>query len=205
MACRTASTDRYRDASARVEAPAAGAAADGEAAAKDANKDSRLPPLPPSAIPENIPEHLKLPPEWVDGHYALDSDAKGGYPFSPEESQRLLNIFKEIVSDYNPQRPLAAVGKRYIDHEKIYRAHAEHELGYTPLGTGSYNRIDWQYEQVWAHPEVWALVFQDAPPGEEHYFTTTRSIAMGEESPDWNLTTLQDGREFRMKDPQVPV
>ncbi len=82
----------------------------------------------------------------------------------------------------------------------MYRARAEYDLGYTPLGGVSYNRIDWLYEQTWAFPEIMTLVHEASSSVESgQRFLTVRSIALGHISPDWNLHVLKDGREFRVR------
>ena len=159
-------------------------------------------PLPPSSVPADIPEHLKFPDEWRTGHYYDFSD--GAEPdFSMEEAQRLLSILKEIIRDYNPQRPIGDIWEQYIEYEKMYRTYAEHELGYTPFGGGfSYNRADWQYEQTWAFPEITELVLNNADPAfadDFKRFDKARLIDMGEDSPDWNEHILHDGRAFYLR------
>ena len=160
------------------------------------------PPLPTSSVPDDIPEHLKLPPEWNNGHYHSIEEYTAEYPEPPyEEALRFVNIIKEIVRDYNPERPIAEVWPQFIEAEKIYREHAERDLGYTPLGGFSYNRSDWQYEHAWAHPEVVSLVLSetDRERRVDASFTFTYLIDMGERDPDWNLMLLRDGREFRSR------
>lgn len=164
------------------------------------NTDSPLPPLPPSSVPEDIPEHLKLLPEMVNEYYYDFEDEPPAFEPPLEVAERFINILKEIIQDYNPQRPLAEVWPQYIAYEKMYRARAEYDLGYTPLGGSCYNRTDWAYEQTWAFPEIMGLVLKDdLTPEEGDRFLTIRMIEMGEESPDWNLHILRDGREFRVK------
>ena len=159
------------------------------------------PPLPPSSVPADIPEHLKFPDEWRIPYYG--SYSKGASPFSPEEAQRGLSMLKEIVRNYNLQRPIGDIWGQYIEYEKMYRTYAEHELGYTPFGGGfSYNRADWQYEQTWAFPEITELVLNNADPafGDDFkLFDKARLIAMGEDSPDWNEHILHDGRAFYLR------
>ena len=161
------------------------------------------PPLPTSGVPDDIPEHLKLPPELNNGHY------RGRQEYTPERPEpsyeevlRFGNIIKEIIRDYNPERPIAEVWPQFIEAEKIYREHAERDLGYTPLTIYNYDRFDWVYEQTWAFPEVTALLFSEGEKearGEDSHFEFTRQIDMGECDPDWNLMPLRDGREFRSR------
>lgn len=158
--------------------------------------------LPRTAIPEDIPEHLKLPPEWVDGHYSGLEDPKPEYYKGTDgDISRFTDIIKEIIRDYNPKRPLSEVWPQYIANEKMYRAVAEADLGYTPLSGYAFNRVDWLYEQTWAFPEVMELIlFAEEPPlGEENKAHLTLRIEMGEQYPDWNFFRLADGRPFFAK------
>lgn len=114
-----------------------------------------------------------------------------------------MNILKEIVRDYNPQRPPAEIWPKYIEYEKMYRAYAEVRLGYTllPVGFG-FNRVDWQYEQAWAFPEiVKSLILEpeEPPHGEEFKIISTYRIEIGIPSPSWNRIKLKDGRDFFIK------
>ena len=158
--------------------------------------------LPPSSVPDDIPEHLKLPPEWVDGHYSGLEDPKPEYyKGTVEDAQRYTDILKEIIRDYNPQRPLSEIWPQYIAYEKMYRAMAEEDLGYTPLSGYAFNRADWLYEQTWAFPEIMdMLLFGEKPPhGEEYKHSTALRIEMGELEPEWNYFRLKDGRPFFVK------
>ena len=159
-------------------------------------------PLPRSSVPDDIPEHLRLPPEWVDGSYSGLEDPKSEhFQGTVEDVQRFMDILKEIIRDYNPQRPLSEIWPQYIANEKMYRAVAEETLGYTPLSAFAFNRIDWMYEQTWAFPEVVdVLMFgEEPPPGEEYKPSTTLRIEMGELEPEWNFIHLKDGRPFFVK------
>ena len=159
--------------------------------------------LPGSSVPDDIPEHLKLPPEWVDGRYSgLEDPKPEHYQGTAEEVERYMNILKEIIRDYNPQRPLSEIWPQYIANEKMYRAQAEADLGYTPLSGYAFNRADWLYEQTWAFPEIMEMILlgtENPPPGEEYKAATTLRIEMGELEPEWNFTRLDDGRPFFLK------
>ncbi len=158
--------------------------------------------MPPPSVPDNIPDHLKLPPEWVNGHYhGLEDPKPEDYEWSAEEALRYKDILEEIVRDYNPKRPLSEIWPQYIAYEKMYRVIAEAELGYTPLSGYAFSRIDWLYEQTWAFPEVMKmnLFGEEPPPGEENKTHTTSRIEMGELEPEWNFFRLADGRPFFLK------
>lgn len=155
-------------------------------------------PLPPSSVPDNIPEHLKFPEEWKIPYYSTFSE--GANPISPEDAQRGISMLREIISDYNPQRPIGDIWNQFIEYEKMYRAYAEQELGYTPFAAFSANRAEWQYEQTWTFPEIMEIVVGDSTVDEKNILFNTRLIAMGEQSPDWNEHILHDGRAFYLRD-----
>ena len=158
------------------------------------------PPLPPSAVPENCPEHLKLKPEWIDGVYRGIEPNPSDDQFSEEIAVHLRDIVLEIVRDYNPDRPYAEIWDQFIEYEKMYRAYAEYELGYTPVASLAASRLDWWYEQVWAFPEFAELQISENPPyGEESRFSEAVDVAMGYINQDWNKFTLKDGRDFFIK------
>lgn len=158
------------------------------------------PPLPPSAVPENCPEHLKLPPEWIDGVYRGIEPNPPDDQFTEEIAVRLRDIVLEIVREHNPKRPYADIWDQFIEYEKMYRAYAEWELGYTPVASLAASRIDWWYEQIWAFPEFADFLISENPPhGEESRFSEAVDVAMGYINQDWNKTTLKDGRDFFIK------
>ena len=164
-----------------------------------APQPSGYPPLPPSSVPDDIPEHLKLPEEWKTGPYQGFTENSSSDNLPPADVQHLRNILNEIIWDYNPQRPIGDIWNQYIEYEKMYRAHAEHDLGYTPLGGVAYNRTDWIYEQTWAFPEIMAVLMSPTSRDEINILRFAKDVAMGELSPDWNQHTLHDGREFYLR------
>ncbi len=159
------------------------------------------PPLPPSAVPEDIPEHLKLPQEWIDGVYRGLEPNPPGDRFHEVSAEGLRDIALEVVREHNPNRPIAEIWDQFIAYEKMYRAYAEYELGYTPVASLAAGRLDWGYEQMWAFPEIieWNLTAPPIPHGEEDRFSMAVDVAMGYMTPDWNKITLQDGRDFFIK------
>ena len=158
------------------------------------------PPLPPSSVPDDIPEHLKFPDEWKNGYYYGFSEGAEPADFSMAEAERLLNIIKEIIRDYNPQRPIGDIWDQFIAYEKMYRAYAEVDLNRrTFFGSVSFNRTDWQYEQTWAFPEIMKVVFEPTSEDERSLLLTARGIDMGHESPNWNEHILHDGRAFYVR------
>lgn len=163
------------------------------------------PPLPPSAVPEDCPEHLILPSEWIDGVYrGLEPPPANDHAndqFTGEIAERLRDIVLEIIREHNPKRPYVEIWDQFIEYEKMYRAYAEWELGYTPVASLSASRLDWWYEQVWAFPEFIDLLIAEGnrPHGEENRFSMAVDVAMGYMTPDWNKITLKDGRDFFIK------
>ena len=161
------------------------------------------PPLPPSAVPEDIPEHLIFLPEWMDGVYRDVEPPPPGGGLPDETLKRIANILLEIVREHNPKRPYAEIWDQFIENEKMYRAYAEWELGYTPVRALTAQRLDWIYEQTWAFPEFVELAISTTTPpvphGEENPFSTAVDVAMGYMEPDWNKITLEDGRDFFIK------
>ena len=165
--------------------------------AAPAPQPSGYPPLPPSSVPDDIPEHLKMPEEWKVPYYASFSDEPS--PVSMEEAEHAVSILREIIRDYNPQRPIGDIWHQYIEYEKMYRAYAEVDLGRTPLGGLSCNRADWAYEQTWAFPEIMNIVLGDSSDDEVSLFLDARQIAMGQMEPNWNEHILHDGRAFYLR------
>lgn len=160
------------------------------------------PPLPPSAVPEDCPEHLKFLPEWIDGVYRVDEPPPANDQFTEEIGKRIGDIVHEIVDEHNPKRPYAEIWDQYIEYEKMYRAYAEWELGYTPSAAGAWARADWMYEQAWAFPEFTDLLISEdhiPPYGEEDRFIAAYEVAMGIRDTGWNKITLKDGRDFFIK------
>ena len=155
------------------------------------------PPLPPSSVPDDIPEHLKFPDEWKVPYYGNFSE--GVHPIPQEEGKRFISIFREIVRDYNPQRPIGNIWHQYIEYEKMYRAYAEQDLNRTPFAEFSSGRAEWQYEQAWAFPEIIDIIIGDSSEDEKNLFLDARLVAMGELEANWNEHILHDGRAFYLR------
>ena len=141
-----------------------------------------------------VPEHLHCPEEWV-GVYgnALSKD-------DHEELKRIsLPRIIEILSKYNPRRPLTEVWPLFIESEKYYHANADPAL----LDSGeAQGRLDWQYQNLLDFPEIFVLGSTDVSEQlrDQDHFTTMRMVATGLWDPDLNVHILQDGREFRPRD-----
>lgn len=154
-------------------------------------------PLPPSSVPNDIPEHLKMPEKWKLPYYASYSEEPA--PVSMEEAEHGLSILREIVRDYNPQRPIGDIWHQYIEYEKMYRAYAEQDLGRTPFSLMTCGRADWIYEQTWAFPEIMDIIIGDSSEDEQSLFLNARLVAMGESEPNWNEHIMHDGRAFYLR------
>ena len=151
--------------------------------------------LPPSAVPENLPEHLKLPEAFKKFPYAIYRDDPN-VPSLTEVRAFMQQVIDYAIANHNPKRPIAEVWPAFMEAERIYNTLAAQHLGKFPGGTGGGN-IEWGYEQFWAFPEVHEL-WQDG----EHYNslpTLVYDVELGLEDPNWNVTTLPDGRTFRMR------
>lgn len=129
---------------------------------------------------DGVPEHLQCPEELI-GVYAR------GLP--REELLKIYNIQLEVMANYNPNRPLTEVWPQFIKAERGYHANAD-PMQMMP-GTSA-GRLDWSVQIILDFPEV--LVIAEEDP---ERFSDMRMVEIGEYSPDWNLHTLPDGREFR--------
>ena len=129
---------------------------------------------------EGVPEHLQCPEELI-GVYAR------GLP--REELLKIYNIQLEVMANYNPNRSLTEVWPQFIEAERGYHANADPMQKMPGTSAG---RLDWSVQIILDFPEV--LVVAEEDP--ERY-SDMRMVEIGEYSPDWNLHTLPDGREFR--------
>ena len=64
----------------------------------------------------------------------------------------------EILSKYNPHRPLTEVWPLFIAVEKYYYANADPKLSNPGRARG---RLDWQYQNLLDFPEVFGLSVTD--------------------------------------------
>ena len=134
---------------------------------------------------DGVPEHLQCPEEWI-GMYGRE------FKGDPHDLGRITQPrIDEILSKYNPHRPLTEVWPLFIAAEKSYYANADPERSSPGQGGG---RLDWQYQNMLDFPEVIVLGNVDTAR-----YVTMRQVAIGRWDPDLNLHILQDGREFRAK------
>lgn len=160
-----------------------------EAPASDWGESVAETEISPSA--DDFPEHLLCPEKWVGVYIsAIDEDEA---KFA-EGQQHMLAVAREIIANHNPNRSLAEVWPLFIEEEKLLHAQSE-DAGKFTLSIGG-NRIDWMYEQVRNFPEIFDLILEEGPDGR---WVDVYNVEMGYLSPDWNLTTLPDSREFRVR------
>lgn len=147
---------------------------------------------------DGVPEHLQCPEQWI-GLYSNEIKADP-YEIASITGPRI----DEILSKYNPKRPLTEVWPLFIAAEKYYYANADPERDDPGQARG---RFDWQYQNLLDFPEVFVLNMTDMRLYPDRFellrdvdhFETMRQVAIGHWSPDLNLHILQDGREFRAK------
>lgn len=156
-------------------------------------------PLQTSSNPmfaSGVPAHLACPDEWI-GIYFTD------YQGDISELKRTMWArIDEILSEYNPQRPLTEVWPLFIASEKSYMSQVDSQR----LNIGeSQDRLDWMYQTYLDFPEIFVLsqVILDSDQNEllrdTEHFDTMRMVEMGHLDPNVNLHILQDGREFRAR------
>lgn len=166
-----------------------------------------MPPYPRGQTSSNpyfkdgVPEHLKCPEKWI-GVYAW---ASGEYS---EVDQKMRQIYREVMEQYNPKRPIHEVWPRFIDDELFYQANADFppldperyppgsfaEFAAAPELAEGADRIDWLIQNALDYPEVMKLMIEDG--------TTCNNawrMELGFDKPDWNVVTLVDGRKFRSR------
>lgn len=162
----------------------------------EAEKEALYAQLPPSAVPENIPEHLKLPEAFKKYPYAIHIDDPNA-PSLAEVQSFMQQVIDYAIANHNLKRPIAEVWPAYMEAEMVYNTLAAQHLGKFPGGTGGGN-IEWGYEQFWAFPEVHKL-WEDAEESYNSQPTLVYDVELGLDDPNWNVTTLPDGRTFRMR------
>ena len=133
-----------------------------------------------------VPEHLLCPEKWV-GVYIDDVEYS-------EVEQHLQAVAREIVANHNPNRPLAEVWSSFIEDETLLWAVSKDAGKIQAIGS---NRIDGMYEQMRKYPEIFEIVLEEGPAGR---WVNVYHVEMDILEPDWNVITLPDGRDFRVKD-----
>ena len=146
---------------------------------------------------DGVPEHLKCPEKWI-GVYAW---ASGEYS---EVDQKMRQIYREVMEQYNPNRPIHEVWPRFIEAELFYQANADippwhlnPEIspdGAAPERAEAVDRIDWLVQNALDYPEVVKLSIEDSM----NWFNAWR-MELGFDKSDWNAVELVDGRKFRAR------
>ena len=148
---------------------------------------------------DGVPEHLKCPEKWI-GVYFWTTDEYN------EVDQKMRQVYREVIEQYNPNRPIHEVWPRFIEDELFYQANADFppldperyplgslvEAGAAPELAEAAGRIDWLFQNALDYPEVAKLMIEDS--------TTCNNawrMELGFDKPDWNVVTLVDGRKFR--------
>ena len=137
-----------------------------------------------------VPEHLLCPEKWI-GVYQSEV-SKSEYS---EVEAHVKQVAQEIVDNYNSNRPLSEVWPLFIEAEANLLSQSEAVLSERKSRIAGM-RIDWAYEQLYRFPEIQVVRLEDNPPSRLIHMYM---VELGELDPDWNLTTLPDGRDFRVK------
>lgn len=130
---------------------------------------------------DGVPKHLQCP-----------KDVVGVYTRDVEDLSRIhslmVPIVVEILTEYNPNRPLTQVWLEYIESERFYYENADIMRADPGEARG---RIDWQFQHLLDFPEITILQQTDSPRS-----SYLRQVLIGHWSPDWNRHELPDGRIF---------
>ena len=140
-----------------------------------------------------VPKHLRLPKKWVGiGTSEVSSMPEEVY----EEIHNWLHgVAREVVANYNPNRPIAEVWPRFMTAEKQYLMQSPDADKPYSLGFGA-GQVDFVYNQIWDFPEVFALSQSE---GFDSLHTRVHMVELGVREPDWNYVELPDGRDFYVK------
>lgn len=147
---------------------------------------------------DGVPEHLKCPEKWIGAYRWAISDWAAAV-------EKVQQISREVIDQYNPNRPIHEVWPRFIDAELFYQVNADFppldpdryppgsfaEFAAAPEVAKAVDRIDWYIQHVLDYPEVIALMYNDS--------TTCNNawrMELGFDKPGWNAVTLLDSRVF---------
>ena len=175
------------DAITRTKSPASNSEGPGQVVNEMDNLDD-LEYTPVYYFPDGapVPEHLLCPEKWI-GVYIDDVEYS-------EVEQHLQAVAREIVANHNPNRPLAEVWPSFIEDETLLWAASKDAGKIQAIGS---NRIDGMYEQMRKYPEIFEIVLEEGPAGR---WVNVYHVEMDILEPDWNVITLPDSRDFRVKD-----
>ena len=161
--------------------------------AVDAGDDGLVERFLPDGTP--VPKHLRLPKKWVGLRVNRDLVKM------PEEVYEEIYywlrevVAREVVANYNPNRPIAAVWPRFMTAEKQYLMQSPEADKPYSLGIGA-GQIDFAYNQIWDFPEVFAVHLSEGIGG---LHDRIHEVELGVRAPDWNYVKLPDGRDFYVK------
>lgn len=145
---------------------------------------------------DGVPEHLQCPEAWVGLYRKFKGDES-------ELRREFWSRLDEILSNYNPRRPLTEVYPLFIESEKRYASNADPKQASLAQARG---RLDWLYQSYLDYPEIFVLDqitnFGDQLDllRDKDHFSTMRLVSIGDLPPDLNVHTLMDGRKFRARD-----
>lgn len=145
-----------------------------------------------------VPEHLKCPEKWIGDYLWANGEWEAA-------KQKINQVADEVITQYNPKRPIHEVWPRFIEDELFYQANADFppldperyppgsfaEAGAAPELGEAVNRIDWFFQHALDYPEVVALMENDSTRYENAW-----RMELGFDKPGWNAVTLVDGRTF---------
>ena len=132
-------------------------------------------------FPNGVPEHLQCPKEFV-----------GVYTTDVEDLSKIHHLTAprafEILTKYNPNRPLTEVWPEYIEAERFY--YENRDVSRAEPGSAG-GRVDWQFQHLLDYPEITVLHYIDSPRS-----SFIRQVLIGHRSSDWNQYELPDKRIF---------
>ncbi len=166
-----------------------------------------VPPYPRGQTSSNpffadgVPEHLKCPEKWIGAYRWAISDWAAAV-------EKVRQVSREVMEQYNPNRPIHEVWPRFIEDELFYQANADipsldperhppgsfAEFAAAPEVAKAVDRIDWLVQHALDYPEVIKLMIED---DDKSTFNNAWRMELGFDKPDWNVVTLVDGRKFR--------
>ena len=143
----------------------------------------------------SLPARLVLPEKWVGIYdWELDADPEA----AAELKTTLSGIYKELLTTWNPKRPIGEIWDDFMAGEReAYLEAVEHP---TRDPTRSIylggSRVDLVYLNYVNYPEIILLL---ADEKESNRIFDMWHVERGAENPNWNLALLPDGREFRVE------
>ena len=120
---------------------------------------------------------------------------------------KVREVGREVMAQYNPNRPIHEVWPRFIEAELFYQANADvppldperhppgsfAEFAAAPERMEAVDRIDWLFQHVLDYPEVMEIMRDD----KISTYNNAWRMELGFDKPDWNVVELFDGRKLR--------